>query len=275
MPYVSKRLLTDENERTGGALGTFIFGPDKNDLENRIVSYDRVEQLVTGFGNYSTSASGALLGKEGTSRVEQFEETADQILDLVITEEETPLQSILIEQLAKIISSNSRSFWTYVREQSGTLPSGRSVLGSIVDPLGLWRTSPIVRMNELDVKTVDTTRSLITLFQEQSASNNVFNTDTMSNEEILQFSQVLFRKMWEKRKGLAFTGSRLANMLVKMTADKLERGERDLMILPEANEQQLPETQAEHIVPKVPAIKKSTRLETAEQLLTQFEREAA
>lgn len=275
LPYVSKRLLTDENERTGGALGTFIFGPDKNDLENRIVSYDRVEQLVTGFGNYSTSASGALLGKEGTSRVEQFEETADQILDLVITEEETPLQSILIEQLAKIISSNSRSFWTYVREQSGTLPSGRSVLGSIVDPLGLWRTSPIVRMNELDVKTVDTTRSLITLFQEQSASNNVFNTDTMSNEEILQFSQVLFRKMWEKRKGLAFTGSRLANMLVKMTADKLERGERDLMILPEANEQQLPETQAEHIVPKVPAIKKSTRLETAEQLLTQFEREAA
>jgi len=28
LPYISKRLLTDRNERTGAALSTFIFGPD-------------------------------------------------------------------------------------------------------------------------------------------------------------------------------------------------------------------------------------------------------
>ena len=50
LPYVSKRLLTDKSERTGGALSTFIFGPDKAN-EDRIIDYDRVEQLVSGFGS--------------------------------------------------------------------------------------------------------------------------------------------------------------------------------------------------------------------------------
>jgi len=271
LPYVSKRLMTDTSERTGGALGTFIFGPDKNDIERRIVSYDRVEQLVTGFGDYSTSASGALLGKEDASNQQMFRETADQILDLVVSEEETPLQTILIEQLAKIISANTRSVWADIRERSGTLPSGRSVLGTIVDPLGLWRTSPVVRMSELDVKTVDTTRDLIALFQEQGVASNLFDVDDLSNEEVIQLSQILVEKIWERRRGVAFTGSRLANMLVKMTADKLEKGERDLMILPEAN---VLESETEHaLVEPIQEFSESNRLDNAKQLLTQFENE--
>ena len=275
LPYVSKRLLTDKNERTGGALGTFIFGADKNDIEKRIVSYDRVEQLVTGFGDYSTSASGALLGKEDVPRVQLFEETADQILNLVLTEEETPLQGILIEQLAKIISASSRSLWNDIREQSGKLPSGRSVLGTIVDPLGLWRTSPIVRMNELDKKTVNTTRDLMMLIQNQSAKNNMFDFDNMSNEEVVEFSQVLVSKLWEKRRGVALTGGRLANMLVKMTADKLERGERDMLILPEVENNEVDDGAImETDVNIVPQPVKSSRLDNARQLLAKLEKEA-
>ena len=272
LPYVSKRLLTDKSERTGGALGTFIFGPDKNDLEKRIVSYDRLEQLVPGFGDYSTSASGALLGKEGQPRVEMFEETANQILDLVVSEEETPLQSILVEQLAKIISSSTRSFWADIRERSGTLPSGRSVLGTIVDPLGLWRTSPVVRMSDLDVKTVETTRDLITLIQDQSASSTIFDSTELSNEEVIELAQVLVRKIWERRRGVALTGTRLANMLVKMTADKLEKGERDIMVLPEMNQaDSVHETTHEGEYDTKSS--SSARLENAKQLLAQFERE--
>ncbi len=37
LPYVSKRLLTDKSERTGGALSTFIFGPDKANIDTRLV----------------------------------------------------------------------------------------------------------------------------------------------------------------------------------------------------------------------------------------------
>jgi len=270
LPYVSKRLLTDKSERTGGALGTFIFGPDKNDLEKRIVSYDRVEQLITGFGDYSTSASGALIGKEDASNLQMYRETADQILDLVVSEEETPLQAILIEQLAKIISASTRSIWADLRERSGTLPSGRSVLGTIVDPLGLWRTSPVVRMSDLDVRAVETTRDLISLFQEQGAGSNLFDINKMSNEEVIQLAQILVEKIWERRRGVAFTGSRLANMLVKMTADKLEKGERDLMILPEPKAM---ESTVEHNAQTMQKAPRSTRLDNAKQLLSQFENE--
>jgi ABC1 atypical kinase-like domain len=230
LPYVSKRLLTDK-DRMGPALSTFIFGPDKANAD-RIVDYKRVEQLVEGFGEYSTSASGALLGKENISRSILLEEAADQVLDLVFTEEETPLQQIVLEQMAKIISATSRTVWTELRERSGMLPSGRTRLGTLIDPLGLWRTSPLVRTNELDEKTVETTQKLIDLMrrQVQDSDNPLFNA--LSREDTLQFASILVRKVWAKRSGVVQTSSRFARILLQLTADQLERGERDSRRLP-------------------------------------------
>ncbi|CAB9516637.1 OF BC1 COMPLEX KINASE 3, chloroplastic [Seminavis robusta] len=234
LPYVSQRLLTD-SESMQSALNTFIFGPDKNS-EYRIVDYDRVEQLVTGFGEYTTSASGALLGKEDLSRTQVLESATDQLLDLIFTEEETPLQAIMLEQLAKITASTSRSLWTEMRERSGTLPSGRTVLGTLIDPIGLWRTSPLVRMNELDEKTVETTRKLFVLVQEQAQSTSHLDLDltTLTPEEVVEVSSMLVRKVWDKRMGVVQTGGRFARQLLELTAMKLERGERDTRKLPAA-----------------------------------------
>lgn len=245
LPYVSKRLLTDKSERTGGALSTFIFGPEKNN-KSRIIDYDRVEQLISGFGDYTTSASGASLGQEKT-RTELIDDLVDQVLDLVATEEETPLQAIFIEQLAKIISASSRSVWSDLRERSGVLPSGRTVLGTIVDPLGLFRTSPIVRMNSIDQKTIDTTRNLIKLLSDQAAANNsssssssqgttpMINAADLTSSEIQEIASKLVRKIWQKRTRIAKTSGRLATKLLQLTADKLESGERDVYVLPSAN----------------------------------------
>ncbi len=233
LPYVSKRLLTDKSERTGGALSTFIFGAQKNDLEKRIIDYDRVEQLISGFGDYTTSASGASLGLE-KSRVDLINDLADQVLDLLATEEETPLQSIFIEQIAKIISSSSRSVWTQLRERSGTLPSGRTVLGTVVDPLGLFRTSPVVRMNELDEQTIESTRKLIELLNAQAGANgnSALDASSFTGEEIQQLASTLVSKVWTRRSGIVKTGNRLGSKLLQLTADKLESGERDILILP-------------------------------------------
>jgi serine/threonine protein kinase len=235
LPYVSKRLLTDQSERTGGALSTFIFGPEKNNPETRIIDYDRVEQLITGFSDYSTSASGANLG-EDKPRTVLVEELADQILLLLASEEETPLQAIFVEQLAKIISSASRSVWTDIREQSGRLPTGRTILGSVVDPLGLFRTSPVVRVNDLDEKTLESTRNLISLFQEQArvSNNPAFDASSLTNEETRQLAGMLVRKVWERRSGIMATSNRLAMKMLQLTADKLESGEREVMMLPTA-----------------------------------------
>ena len=279
LPYVSKRLLTDKSERTGGALSTFIFGPTKND-ESRIIDYDRVEQLISGFGDYSTSASGASLGQEKT-RTELIDDLVDQVLDLVATEEETPLQTIFIEQLAKIISASGRSVWTEIRERSGKLPSGRTVLGTIVDPFGLFRTSPVVRMNELDQQTIDNTRGLIQLLNDQAdkrEDQTLFNTSDLTNAEVQELSSKLVRKVWEKRTRIARTGGRLATKLLQLTADKLESGEREIYSLPTENkigEEEKSERKNDGNIYEYTRSQQSERLTNAKRILKEAEAEAA
>lgn len=235
LPYVSKRLLTDKSERTGGALSTFIFGPEKSN-EDRIIDYDRVEQLVTGFGEYTTSASGELIGKNST-RAEIIEGVATQVLDLLVTEEETPLQRIFVEQLAKIITSTTRSAWSRIRERSGVLPSGRTVLGTLVDPLGVFKNSPIVRVNELDERTVETTRNLIQLLTNTgSQSESSVDLSTLSGGEITEIASIIAQKLFERRSGVAKTSNRLVMQLLQLTADRLEKGGgRDIVVVPSSD----------------------------------------
>ena len=233
LPYVSKRLLTD-NDRMGPALSTFIFGPDKSNSD-RIIDYRRVEQLIEGFGEYTLSASGALPRKESLSRSEVLDDLAEQVLDLVFTENETPLQTIFVEQMAKFLSSNGRILLTQIREQSGLLQSGRSRLGVLLDPLGLWRTSPLVRANELDERTVETTRKLVDLMQRQLqiAEIPLFDLSNLTVEESVELSSILVRKFWAKRNGVLQTSNRFARQLLRLTAEKLENGERNTRRLPE------------------------------------------
>ena len=226
LPYVSNRLLTD-NETMGPALSTFIFGPNKGNIDTRIVDYDRVEQLVNGFGSFSTSASGALLGKERLSRAQKLEEAAEQVLDIIITEEQTPLQEILLEQLAKIASAGSRSLWTEVRTRSGTLPTGRTILGTIVDPLGLFESSPLVNSCEQDEKVIETTRKLVALIGNQLGSaNGSMDLSYLERDEVLELSTILGRKVWDRRVALFRTSSRFTRKLLEVTAFRLESGER-------------------------------------------------
>ncbi|KAL9184342.1 hypothetical protein ACHAXT_002428 [Thalassiosira profunda] len=271
LPYVSKRLLTDKSERTGGALSTFIFGPDKSN-ENRIIDYDRVEQLVTGFGSYTTSASGELLGKNAT-RAEIIEGVAEQVLDLLATEEETPLQQIFIEQLAKIITSTTRSVWSQLRESSGVLPSGRTVLGTLVDPLGIFRTSPVVRPNELDERTVETTRNLIQLLTETTAqSESNIDISTLSNAEVVEISGIIAQKLFERRSGVFKTTNRLAMQLLQLTADRLEQGgERDIVVVNEPGIKEGSDGRIHEESRTEDTKKASDRLESARQILATIE----
>jgi hypothetical protein len=240
LPYISKRLLTD-NDKMGPALSTFIFGPEKSNTD-RIINYGRVEQLIEGFGEYSITTSGAFTGKGNLSRSEILDEVAEQVLNLVFTEEETPLQQIVLEQLAKILSSSGRVLLTELRERSGILPSGRTRLGILLDPLGLWRTSPLIRTNELDERTIETTRNLLALMQRQFkiSGNKVLDLSNLTTDESFELSSILVRKVWSKRNGVIQTTNRFARMLLQLTADKLENGERDTRRIP--NRIAMPET---------------------------------
>jgi len=195
-------------------------------------------------------------------------------LDLLASEEETPLQSIFIEQLAKIITSSTRSAWSRLLRRSGVLPSGRTVLGTIVDPFGVFRTSPIVRSNELDERTVETTRNLIQLVVSSNGNAPILDVSSLSNTEIIEITSTIVRKVWEKRNGVVKTGNRLAMQLLQLTADRLERGEREILVIPTRtsgdstsnNDERIHEAKTEE------AKVTSQRLAGARRLLQQIEK---
>ena len=148
-------------------------------------------------------------------------------MDIVVTDEETPFQDILLEQLAKIVASNTRSIWSQARERSGTLPSGRTLLGTLVDPLGLFESSPLVNTCNSDEKTVETTRKLVALFGNQlSTSNGLVDLSDLKRDELAELSVILGRKIWDRRVALLKTGNRFATKLLELTAYRLENTER-------------------------------------------------
>jgi hypothetical protein len=92
-------------------------------------------------------------------------------------------------------------------------------------------------MNKLDKDTIDTTRNLINLLNTQAEENGdpTVDASNFTGEEIQQLASTLVRKVWSRRSGILKTGNRLATKLLQLTADKLETGERDALVLPSAD----------------------------------------
>merc|ERR1712238_162553 len=194
-------------------------------------SLSTIEAAATADGN-------GLEGKSITiTSLGMLEKQADQVLDIVLTEEETPLQQILIEQLCKILAANTRSLWTEARVRSGVLPTGRTVLGTLVDPFGLFQTSPLVNTCDQDERAVQTTRELIALLRNVSGGGGDNNSgggggssgidvQSLSNEEQIIFSRILSQKLWDRRSALVKSSNRFVNQMLQLTANRLESAER-------------------------------------------------
>jgi hypothetical protein len=161
-----------------------------------------------------------------------LEKVADQVLDIILTEEETPLQEIIIEQLCKIVAANTRTLWSEARMRSGVLPNGRTLLGTIVDPLGLFQTSPLVNACDQDERTVEMTRELVGLFQSLQTSQQpqqataLLNLQDLDRQELIAFSRILSVKIWERRSSIVGTSNRILRQMLELTAIRLETTER-------------------------------------------------
>jgi hypothetical protein len=161
----------------------------------------------------------------------------------------------LIEQVAKTIGAGSRSVWADVLGASGTLPTGHTLLGTLIDPLGLWRTSPLVRMNKMDATTIETTQKLISLVkaQIQQSDNPMLDLGSLSREEATELSTLLGRKVWERRSCVVKTSNRLATQLLQITAKKLEVGDRDSITIPEARKREADHQTVQKTIPQTTA----------------------
>ena len=214
LPYISRRILTDPSPRTAGALETFIFGEAKEDRASRVLDADRVATLVDGAKRYAaaadlltttststataaststttssgvTSATDAASSSpaeapgQGSSAGRRAERAADALLDFL--SEDTPASQLALEQLVLILGASSRRLWSDLRAQSGQL-GGRSTLGLLVDPLGLFRGSALVRNGERDQAALDAAEKLLPLAQELLATRRAGPVGSMDGDAL-------------------------------------------------------------------------------------------
>merc|ERR1712238_401581 len=124
------------------------------------------------------------------------------------------------------------------RVRSGVLPTGRTVLGTLVDPLGIFQTSPLVNTCDQDERAVQTTRELIALLRNVSGGGGGDNNSgggggssgidvqSLSNEEQIIFSRILSQKLWDRRSALIKSSNRFVNQMLQLTSTRLESPER-------------------------------------------------
>jgi len=250
LPYISKRILTDPSPRTAGALESFLFGDAKDNADGRILDADRVATLVDGAKRYASSTSptaggaaaegtagegtaGALVGTVvpsgagGAAAPLDVEAAVDQIVELLLTREPSPVQSIAIEQLALVAGAAGRARFAQLRRQSGDAPAlatsvsgrSRSRLGALVDPLGLFSGSPLVENDERDREALTAAKKLAALASELQGDASA--TPLLTAQEARRFNTLLLRKTWERRDDVQVVSRRFVAKVLDQTANRV------------------------------------------------------
>ena len=279
LPYISQRLLTDTNPRTGEALKNFIFGAE-GDRIDRVIDVDRIELLLDGFGSYSSAArsidtisnkthktgeraldrdssilfdslEGSIFDskirnedesnrKSNTLSAENIEYFSDQVINLLLVRDgdgfassfanRTPLQKLAIEEISKIIGALGRQQWKVLRERSGILPTGRSLIGTLVDPLGLFQESPLVSTDPYDERIINSTTKLLTILQREITKAIPDGTSIQSiitSQDSVKFLNSLSRKLWDRRREVAVFGTGIAAQVIENSITRLDNAKVD------------------------------------------------
>ena len=192
------------------------------------------------------------------------EAAAEALLDLLLAPQPSPLQEIVVEQTALVLAAASREAWADLRARSPSLPtptsiigsavgsgsggsSGgeggggggggvgggadapRSLLGALIDPLGLFRTSRLVTNNERDREALAAARKLAAIGAELVASGEggeggeggAAAAPLLSADTAQKLAPILARKVWERRSALPAVTRQLLLKLVEQTESRL------------------------------------------------------
>ena len=228
----------------------------QGDVRTRVVDASRVETLVDGVKRYAastklegsspadgdaaarvapstggalavggapSSSSGASAGGGGAPLVVagfDVDEAADAIFDLLLTAESSPLQEIVLEQLALVLGAASRDAFATLRQRSGTLPAsgGRSRLGALLDPLGLLRGSRLLSQDERDRQALDAAKRLAAIASDLVGSGE---RPQPSRSELRRLTTTLSSKVWQKRVQLRVVSRRLAAKMLDQAAQRV------------------------------------------------------
>ena len=223
LPYISQRLLADKSEETGKALGNFIFGAER-DSSNRVIDAGRFEMLIKGYGRYVVSSSdGISMTQKSLSIVERADQITSIIVELLLTDssQPTPLQDIIVDELAKVLSAGARSTFTEIKRRSGKLPNGRSVIGSLLDPLNILPMSQLFDKDTYDDRVLEATEKLLSAINGSVALDAVLNG--LTPLQARELVRVVGGKLVSRRIELLGLISRLSLTILKQNQPRLEQ----------------------------------------------------
>ena len=186
----------------------------------------------------STSSSGA-----AAALPSEFSVLADTFADVLLTSEPTPVQTLLLDQLAKVTAALGRQAFSMARQQSGPLGAlvnapipglgsssssssssagntPRSLLGALVDPLGMFRGSGVVDMDEQDQRALAAAAKLSELL---AASPYAAQAQSLTPQDLLAVAQEVVPRLWARRLGVAQASGRFAGVLLEQQARRLEK----------------------------------------------------
>ena len=155
-------------------------------------------------------------------------------------EGENALQILVLEETAKLLGALSRKQWADLRSRSGTTASGRSRLGALVDPLGVFRSSNLVNVDDIDYKVLESTRAIVEALSRSSGGGGhdlgegegesarglvspalSASLRSLTPQEALQISSIIGEKVWSKRRELVRLSGRLAQIALKQARDRV------------------------------------------------------
>jgi hypothetical protein len=110
-----------------------------------------------------------------------------------------------------VLAAGSRELWARARASSPTVgPDGRSLLGLVVDPFGLFRGSRMVENNERDHKALEAAGRLVEVAASMvgSVPANGLTPDgrNAANAEATALARALVSKAWERRQSIPAIG---------------------------------------------------------------------
>jgi len=213
LPYISQRLLTDPSPRAAGALATYVYGEDK-ESPDRQVSVGKVEYLAEGFSSYSAS-TGGLASKSPALEAGQV---VEQLAELLIGDggeqgSPTPLQDIVVDELAKVLGAGGRTSLASL----GLVP-GPSETAAVGGP-GWSALAP----DQTDAQALDGAQRLIRL-AEPRVREAIDSFRALEREEQLHVAREVLAKLWEYRGGALKAGERLAKKFVAQSLRRISQG---------------------------------------------------
>lgn len=251
LPYISRRIVFDPSPRTAGALETFVYGNEEG-KQLRVLNADRVETLLVGLKKYSDAIFVPAEFVQGTKSSEGEDEStenddqgneeplilggfdveaaADQIFDVLLSEEDLPVQDIVLDQVALVLGASAREAWGFLREFLGTsIVLGRPRLDTLIDPLELFKGSPVLEMDSRDHEVLTAARKLADIASELLAGNEYVESAAggppaiqPTADELRRLVSMIADKLYTRRTAVQTVSRRLASKILLQTTERLE-----------------------------------------------------